>query len=368
MISYAPKKQDQAGPSVANTYSRRGPHLEERNGLPPDPLKALQARVNLRPQVRHVTQLQQMLNSEEEELLQGKFEPIQRLRSEEEELGKFETVQRQDPEQVELLQGKLGVAQRKEEPAHQPNHTGLADNLKSGIESLAGLSLDNVKVHYNSSQPAQLNALAYTQGSDIHVAPGQERYLPHEAWHVVQQAQGRVTPTMQMKGGVPVNDDQGLEHEADVMGANALRLAAQPQSAPVGEEIDTGTYEPVQGEAVEVARLVSGVRVPALPQSEPIVQRVRIRNKGINGLTHLVTLTTDGHLYNEDWLNNEREEVHHGDLLKVDLDNALYSRRGINQEANVERDKEDRRTISGSRRQASTTINYQPIDLSARRC
>jgi hypothetical protein len=50
------------------------------------------------------------------------------------------------------------------------------------------MSMDHVKVHYNSSQPAQLNALAYAQGSDIHVAPGQEQHLPHEAWHVVQQA------------------------------------------------------------------------------------------------------------------------------------------------------------------------------------
>ena len=102
-----------------------------------------------------------------------------------------------------------------------PNTTGLPDGLKSGIEALSGISMDGVNVDYNSSQPAQLNALAYAQGRDIHVAPGQERHLPHEAWHVVQQAQGRVKPTMQMKDGVPVNDDKGLEHEADVMGAKA---------------------------------------------------------------------------------------------------------------------------------------------------
>ncbi len=89
------------------------------------------------------------------------------------------------------------------------------------------MSMDHVKVHYNSSQPAQLNALAYAQGADIHVAPGQEQHLPHEAWHVVQQAQGRVRPTMQMRGSVPVNDDAGLEREADVMGAKALGLNAE---------------------------------------------------------------------------------------------------------------------------------------------
>lgn len=108
----------------------------------------------------------------------------------------------------------------------KPNNTGLPDQLKSGIESLSGMSMDHVKVHYNSSQPAQLNALAYAQGSDIHIGAGQEQHLPHEAWHVVQQAQGRVKPTMQMKEGVPVNDDVGLEHEADLMGAKALQMNA----------------------------------------------------------------------------------------------------------------------------------------------
>lgn len=128
-------------------------------------------------------------------------------------------IQRQEAE--EALQEN--PAQRAEAPA-KPNHTGLPDNLKRGIESLSGLSMDNVRVHYNSSQPAQLNALAYAQGTDIHVASGQERHLPHEAWHIVQQAQGRVKPTMQMKEGVPVNDDKGLESEADVMGERAARV------------------------------------------------------------------------------------------------------------------------------------------------
>ena len=104
----------------------------------------------------------------------------------------------------------------------KPNNTGLPDNLKTGIENLSGYSMDDVKVHYNSSKPAQLNAHAYAQGTDIHLASGQEKHLPHEAWHVVQQKQGRVKPTMQMKDKVNINDDAGLEKEADVMGAKAL--------------------------------------------------------------------------------------------------------------------------------------------------
>ena len=104
------------------------------------------------------------------------------------------------------------------------NNSGLPDSLKSGVENLSGLSMDDVKVHYNSDKPAQLNAHAYAQGTDIHIASGQEKHLPHEAWHVVQQKQGRVQPTTMMKAKVPVNDDQGLEKEADVMGARALQM------------------------------------------------------------------------------------------------------------------------------------------------
>ncbi len=89
---------------------------------------------------------------------------------------------------------------------------GLPESLKEGIENLSGYSMDDVNVHYNSPRPAQLQALAYTQGPDINIAPGQEKHLPHEAWHVVQQKQGRVKPTMQMKGVNP-KDEVVLEHE-----------------------------------------------------------------------------------------------------------------------------------------------------------
>ncbi len=112
--------------------------------------------------------------------------------------------------------------QQKQAPAK--NTTGLPDNLKSGIEHLSGIDVSDVKVHYNSAQPAQLNAHAYAQGNQIHVAPGQEKHLPHEAWHVVQQKQGRVKPTKQLKGKVNINDDAGLEKEADVMGKRAKQL------------------------------------------------------------------------------------------------------------------------------------------------
>lgn len=108
-------------------------------------------------------------------------------------------------------------------PPERKNNTGLPSALKAGIERLSGLSMDDVSVHYHSSKPAQVRALAYTQGVDIHLGPGQEKHLPHEMWHVVQQKQGRVQPTLQARG-LAVNDDQGLEREADVMGTRAATV------------------------------------------------------------------------------------------------------------------------------------------------
>lgn len=125
------------------------------------------------------------------------------------------------------LQNKANMLTNTGSIQTKPNRTGLPDQLKSGIENLSGYTMDDVKVHYNSAKPAQLNAHAYAQGTNIHLASGQEKHLPHEAWHVVQQKQGRVRPTMQFKvSGIAINDEKGLEHEADLMGARALQMKA----------------------------------------------------------------------------------------------------------------------------------------------
>ncbi|WP_219838154.1 DUF4157 domain-containing protein [Paenibacillus sp. R14(2021)] len=118
--------------------------------------------------------------------------------------------------QSERASGSAAPIQRKE------NRTGMPDHLKSGVEQLSGMSMDDVKVHYNSQKPAEVEAHAYAQGTDIFVGPGQEKHLPHEAWHVVQQQEGRVAPTMEHNGEA-INDDESLESEADQMGAKALQ-------------------------------------------------------------------------------------------------------------------------------------------------
>ena len=143
-------------------------------------------------------------------------QPIQRTGKDEDDTlqGKFEQPLQREEDDEETMQVKFEV------PVQKKIETGMPDHLKEGIESLSGFSMDDVRVHYNSDKPATVQALAYTQGTDIHVAPGQEQHLPHEAWHVAQQMAGRVEPTTEV-GGMPVNDNPALEHEADVMGAKA---------------------------------------------------------------------------------------------------------------------------------------------------
>jgi hypothetical protein len=187
-----------------------------------------------------------------------------------------------EPETAQRIVAEPTVSRRESSPGSpaqfagpepEPNNTGLPDGLKSGIESLSSMSLDHVKVHYNSTQPVQLNAQADAQGSDIQVATGQEQHLPHEAWHIVRQAQGRVRPTRQMKDGVPVNEDARLGHEADVMGQRAAaavvvqKQKARPDPLPRSAE---GQLDLHAGADIEVQRrhsvqrkvFVGGVEIP----------------------------------------------------------------------------------------------------------
>ncbi len=111
-----------------------------------------------------------------------------------------------------------------------PSGKGLPKSVKGKMESSFGTDFSTVQLHTDSSQARELGALAYTQGENIHFASGQfdtgsqqgQALLGHELTHVVQQRQGRVQPTVQAKG-LAVNDDRGLEKEADEWGAKAAR-------------------------------------------------------------------------------------------------------------------------------------------------
>ncbi len=119
-----------------------------------------------------------------------------------------------------------GAAQK---PTARSAGAPLPTSLRHGLEDFAGFSLENVRVYRRSSEPARIGALAFTRGGEIHLGPGQERHLPHEGWHAVQQAQGRVRPTGRAVG-VDLNDEPRLEREADRMGAMARNRPARPEA------------------------------------------------------------------------------------------------------------------------------------------
>lgn len=66
-------------------------------------------------------------------------------------------------------------AQQQQPIQKKENNTGLSDNLKTGMENLSGISLEDVKVHYNSDKPARFTAHAYAQAADIRVASRLEK-------------------------------------------------------------------------------------------------------------------------------------------------------------------------------------------------
>ncbi len=129
---------------------------------------------------------------------------------------------------IDRRANSISQAEKKSWIEKTPDNTGIPDHLKASIETLSGMDMSDVRVQRNSPKPARLNALAYTQGTEIHLGPGQERLLPHEAWHAVQQKQGRVKPTSSISG-IPLNENQTLEREADRKGATALQMYPRAQ-------------------------------------------------------------------------------------------------------------------------------------------
>ena len=145
--------------------------------------------------------------------------------------------------------------------------TAFPRALRSGIESLSGMDLSDVQVHRDSPQPARINALAYAQGSEIHLGPGQQRHLPHEAWHIVQQRQGRVKATIQM-AGAPLNDDPGLETEADVMGEKAAQMNPETLGGNGREETGITPSSPAIPERSHPSQAL--YRCAGIPSRDPL--------------------------------------------------------------------------------------------------
>jgi hypothetical protein len=124
--------------------------------------------------------------------------------------------------------------------------------VQARMEQAFGADFSGVRVH-EGAQASEVGARAYTQGSDIHFAPGAYRpdsrqgqeLLGHELTHVLQQRQGRVQASTQYQG-VAINDDPGLEREADELGAQA----ASGASVAMGDAAESTGAGAVQRQAL----------------------------------------------------------------------------------------------------------------------
>ena len=85
------------------------------------------------------------------------------------------------------------------------NQTSLQDDHIRGIEELSGYSMDEVREHDNNEKPTNLTAQAYTKGLEIHLVPGKEKHMPHEAWQDVLRKPGRVKEKLQ-KASDPIEE------------------------------------------------------------------------------------------------------------------------------------------------------------------
>ena len=93
--------------------------------------------------------------------------------------------------------GQINVS----DPRQQPSGTGggnpMPEVLRKKMELAFHSDFSDVRVHMGPD-PESLNALAFTQGRDIHFAPGQyqpasaegQRIIAHELTHVIQQRGG----------------------------------------------------------------------------------------------------------------------------------------------------------------------------------
>jgi len=155
-----------------------------------------------------------------------------------------EALQRKAEEEREPLPGITGILQRHALPgSHDPRPSATAETLRAmnaaggrplepgvrqRMEASFGEPLGDVRIHQGGAAAA-IGATAFTHGNQIHFAPGSydphgakgRALLGHELTHVIQQRAGRVA--VPQGKALPINDDAGLEREADVLGEKAAR-------------------------------------------------------------------------------------------------------------------------------------------------
>jgi hypothetical protein len=171
--------------------------------------------------------------------------------------------------------------------------SGLPSDVRSQMEGSLGANFSGVKINANSSKATEMGALAFTQGEELHFAPGQfqpgsqqgQELIGHELAHVVQQREGRVKATGQEKG-LAINTDHSLESEADSMGAKAAAQlkAAESSSASVGSYTGgSGILQKAEDPTKPQLEAYKGVMVSQMGRiSAPASQYAIAKSTGVN--------------------------------------------------------------------------------------
>jgi hypothetical protein len=181
-----------------------------------------------------------------------------------------------------------------ERPESHNSGVPLPQCMRSMMEAAFHADFSDIRVHQGAPDAKSLSALAFTQGRDIHFAPGQyspdslegQKIIGHELAHVVQQQEGRVA--VPQGQGAPINDDAALEAEADALGAKAAQgevvrpAGSNPRGAfhPVAPvqrmkldeekkpgENGQGAYTRQDGETTEEFRSRMAIEMAGLRQS-----------------------------------------------------------------------------------------------------
>lgn len=167
-----------------------------------------------------------------------------------------------------LLKPPVAPPVYRPQPMPRVLQTKSTSSVNSAVEARSGVSPGGVKVHYNSSRPAQL---VYSQGSDLEVAE-QESSLTHVADRGMRQARGHIHAALPFKGVVP-RPQQNSRLEAG-------SIQCKPARVRVGGITHLVAMNPQSGS------LYSGAEGPEITDGDQLVVETDVRVRSRRGPNH----------------------------------------------------------------------------------
>jgi hypothetical protein len=230
------------------------------------------------------------------------------------------------------------------------NSTSLPVNLNAGNANLSGYSMEDMKNHGNCDKPAQFIAAGYEKGTAIHLASGQDKSLPHKAWHVRPQKPARESPIKQrlkkMNNNARASSAlvqrapwNALSHGAEVAETNAqnARLGvAPPHPVQIGAQQDPANalqtianekhFDPeMRNEIRDLLNYLPASHIVGNPSLARIIcEEANAANPGISffgGNTLHVVVPANA----DSWLYLSVDKWPLGDLITTLMTNAGYA-------------------------------------------